>query len=864
MRARAGQAPAKGNGPAARPLEAGPATPEDLEFFEQRIRPVLESSCYSCHSSGARRIRAGLVLDSRHGFLMGGDTGTAMVPGDPDASAFIQAIRWTDEDFAMPPKERLSDEQIADFETWVRKGAPWPAESGGTMETIDSGANNESLNRHIDLEAGREFWAFQPVVRPEVPESDKPGWVQSPIDAFLLQAMAAAGVQPVEDADDTTWLRRVTFDLTGLPPKPEDLAAFRADRSADRDEKVVDRLLASPEYAERWGRHWLDVARYGESSGKEQNVLYPHAWRYRDWVLKAFAEDLPYDRFLKLQIAGDLVYSSDETEGAWNRIATGYLALGTKGHANRDERRFQLDMVDEQIDAMSQGMLGLTVSCARCHDHKFDPIPTEDYYALAGILMSSETHYGTMAGPGNLRPSDLLPLPAGADLPNGPQMQAGVRQFLEVTRDRLDRTSERARDNMEGQSREDRAQTAFQQRRQRDQLRQIENLLTRFGDDGKALVSNRLAMGMSEGKARDIAVLERGELDRPGNVVPRGVPQVLQSGEPLVVKKGSGRLQLADWVASKDNPLTARVWVNRVWLHLFGAGIVPTPDNFGNAGQRPTHPELLDWLASEFMEKGWSTKALLRELTLSHTYRLASRSNTRGEEIDPDLRTLWRMPKRRLEAEALRDSMLVAAGTLKAKAPVGAASGTLEGLLRAARISELLLQESPVRSVYLTSLRGMAIDSLEVFDAPGGEFVKGDRDETTVPTQALLLMNNEKVLELSDAFADRLLAIEGKDSDRIETAFLLALGREPSSNERKLVAEFLKDYANAASREGDMPAQPAPQGRPGRDGQGRRPRPGRNLPGGRPAAAPKRTPEQLAWSAFAQSLFQGAEFRIIG
>ncbi|MEM8712911.1 MAG: DUF1549 domain-containing protein, partial [Planctomycetota bacterium] len=423
----------------------GAFSADAIDFFESRVRPVLANECFSCHAEGGRK-RGGLALDSRHGFLVGGESGEALVPGDVDASLFIEAIRYEDLGFAMPPKNKLSAQEIADLEAWVRMGAPWPDEVPPSPdEMIDAsprdfsdGDETASLNRDIDIEAGAEFWSFQPVLRPDAPLFEDDEWSRSDVDRFLLASMAEAGVEPVGDADDRTWLRRVTLDLTGLPPTPSEIAAYEADRSPLRDATVVDRLLASPGYAERWGRHWLDVARYGESSGKDRNVLYPHAWRYRDWVLEAFRDDMPYDEFLRRQIAGDLMPAASDEERARNQIATGFLAIGPKGHGTRDRVTFQLETVDEQIDAMSRGMLGLTVSCARCHDHKFDPIPTADYYALAGIFMSTETHFGTFKAAGNNQPSDLIELPANVGLPTGPSMAPGVLAILKRGADRLD------------------------------------------------------------------------------------------------------------------------------------------------------------------------------------------------------------------------------------------------------------------------------------------------------------------------------------------------------------------------------------------------------------------------------------------
>ena len=878
------------------PVDMPTGTAEQLEFFEKKIRPVLSDHCYQCHSEGAQRLRGGLKLDSRDGFLKGGDYGPAMVVGDVDASAFIQAIRYEEPEFGMPPREKLSDEEIRDLETWVKMGAPWaPEPDRGTFAMTpragDDPDAHESLNREIDIEAGREFWAFQKPVRTAPPSTNRADWARGDVDRFLLAQMESMGVEPVGDADDRTWLRRATFDLTGLPPTPEEIEAYLADKSDERDATVVDRLLASEAYAERWGRHWLDVARYAESSGKERNILYPHAWRYRDWVLQAFRDDMPYNRFLKLQLAGDIVPVSDETERAWNQIATGYLAIGPKGHATRDRRQFQIDMVDEQIDAFSQGMLGLTVSCARCHDHKFDPIPTEDYYALAGIFWSTETHFGTMRSVGNNQASTLIDLPQGADLPNGPTMDATLRRFLDRGQQRLRDQGLRdqgnrarpgqggasmdeemgSREMSEADRRDEERRAAQQARRRAQQQGVFEDLRSRFDDRGRPLPSNRLAMGVSEGEGHDIAVLERGELDRPGEVVPRNMPQVLRSPDLPPIREGSGRLELARWVSSPDNPLTARVWANRVWLHLFGTGFVSTPDNFGMAGQRPSHPELLDWLAVELMENGWSTKGLIRTIALSRAYRLSSRIDPKAAAIDPEVTSLWRMPKRRLESEALRDAMLAVSGTLQRKAPVGSVAGTLEGGLRNEQVANLMLREQPIRSVYLPSPRGFTMETLAAFDAPDSEFVTGDRDETTVATQALFLMNDPEVLRMADAFADRLLRIEGKDSDRIRMAFELAYGRKPTSSESKAVTSFLRDYAKEVQKTlGSNRASDRQAGSNGRNRQRERARQrardrARQRGGQAGATAPEAftDPQKAAWSALAQSLFQGAEFRTL-
>ncbi len=806
----------------------------------------------------AEQGQGGLALNSLQGFLNGGSSGPAMVLGDVDASAFIEAIRYDDPGFAMPPKTKLSSEQVADLEAWVKMGAPWPEEAEPEMmemsdefsmsDASDEGEPLESLNRDIDIEAGREFWSFRPVERQAPPTHEDDAW------------------------------SRTDVDLTGLPPTVKEIGAYEADGSEDRDARVVDRLLASGAYAERWGRHWLDVARYAESSGKERNLVYPHAWRYRDWVLDAFRRDMPYNEFLQAQVAGDLLPAADESERAWNQIATGYLAIGSKGHANRDKIRFQLDMVDEQIDALSQGMLGLTMSCARCHDHKFDPVPIEDYYSMAGIFLSTETHFGTLESNRNNQSSDLIELPQGANVPNGPSMGPLLLRLVNRGAEQLaERVDEQMEMKEEGTLSEAQ-QAALRRRVQQGQLDTLEDLMSRFDERGRALPSNRLAMGVSEAEPRDIAVLERGELDRPGEVVKRGIPQLFQPDGYEGVTEGSGRAGLGEWLASDENPLTARVWANRVWLHMFGAGLVSTPDNFGAGGQAPSHPELLDWLASELISSGWSTQALIRELALSRAYRLDSAGDRANEAIDPDVVFVWRMPERRMESEALRDTMLRLAGKLSPERPVGSPLGAFEGSLRDDPTLAVLMREMPVRSVYLPSPRGHVMGTLEAFDAPDPEFVTGDRDETTVATQALFLMNDGEVLRLADAFADRILAAESGEKGRVQLAFEMAYGRKPSSQESRVVRSFLKDYARSVELANKAQA---PKGK-GEESEGEErlsPRRKRQqekrrqrererdlerakMYGADPAAI--EDPERAAWSAFTQSLFQSAEFRVIG
>ncbi len=817
--------------------EPGELTPEAAAFFESKIRPLLDRSCYQCHSARAEKLKGGLRLDSRENVLAGGASGPAAAPGDVEASLLVQAVRWTDKDLQMPPKKQLGADEVHDLEHWVALGLPWPAGAGSSAAAPAAPAPEKHA---IDFEKAREFWCFQPPQRASAPPTKDKTWAWSEIDRFLLSAMEQQGARPVADAERGAWLRRVSFDLTGLPPTPEELASFERDRGEGSFAAAVDRLLASNAFGERWGRHWLDVARYAESSGKDTNIVYPQAWRYRDWVIAAFNADLSYDRFLKLQIAGDLQPATDEDERAAHTIATGYLALGAKGQNTRDKRQFAYDLADEQIDAVSQGMLGLTVSCARCHDHKFDPIPTADYYSLAGIFLSTDTRFGTFRGPGNNNPSTLIALPAGAHVPDGPTMDPLTRAALVAARAQIERQVENGKPGE--------ALDKAKQRAVHEQLEILDQLLARFDEQGHPLPANRLAMGALEGKARDAAVLERGELEKAGASVRRGFLQVIGDLDVPPIGKQSGRKELAEWIASPQNPLSARVWANRVWLHLFGKGLVRTPDNFGASGQRPLNQPLLDWLATELVAQGWSTKKLVREIVLSHAYRLAARNETTSLAADPENLTLWRMPERRLEAEAIRDAMLAAAGTLEPSPPVGSPIGTLEGAPRREELLASVLKERPVRSVYMPILRDRLPDVLEVFDGAEPSFVVGDRDETNVATQALYLMNDADVIAAADAFATRVLALPGDEDARIGQAFVLALGRKPDGVELESVRRFLHEYPRLKPLAEPEKEQPEKQ-QPVKQKRNKR------------APKPDGDARHEAWSAFVQTLFQCAEFR---
>jgi hypothetical protein len=821
-------------------------TPDQLQFFESTIRPILVDQCYGCHSAQSGRARGGYLVDTRDGARKGGGSGPGIVPGKPDDSLLIQAVRYHDEDLQMPPKGKLSEDQIKALERWVAMGAPDPREAATAKPKPSGGAPDAELPTgeltKADIEKGRAWWAYVQPRRFDAPSVKDGTWPTTDIDRFVLSAMEAKGLEPVKDAAAADLVRRVTFDLTGLPPTPGEVDEFLRDKRRDAYERLVDRLLASRAFAEHWGRHWLDVARYAESSGREGNSVYPYAWRYRDWVIDAFDDNLPYDQFLRHQLAGDLLSVSGADDHAAKTIATGFLAVGSKAQRTRSKDQFAMDLADEQIDAFSQAMLGTTIACARCHDHKFDPITQRDYYALAGIFLSTETYYGTSRSQGNQQPSGLIELPSDAKVPNGPTVTALQRAAY----DRIEVGLEQASQRQQG------AQKALA----RAAAQGLAEMRARFDDDGRATAANRLAMGVRE-KVEDVdaRILARGELDKAGPSVARGFPEVLVAPGSAPITLGSGRLQLADWVAGSSNPLTARVFVNRAWAWIFGVGIVPTPDNFGTSGVAPTHPELLDRLASDFMAGGWDVKALVRRLVLTRTYRLASSTDRENVAIDPDVTWLWRARERRLPAESIRDAMLACAGVI-GEPPVGSSVGSFEGGFgqRGEQLAQILLRDIDARSVYLPVVRDFQNEALDAFDFADPSFVTGDRDETTVATQALYLMNDERVIELAMRMARRLMRMDATDRQRITFAFQLAFGREPSAAEERAVTAFLRDF-----HDGDPGAPGGVTGVRERIRQRVQSQAG----GGLPPDMLSASPEERAWTAFCQALFQTAEFRYL-
>ncbi len=682
----------------------------------------------------------------------------------------------------------------------------WAADAAGEVDKTVAGLVDEPAKYE---QLRKEHWAFQPV-GDVAPRGGKPdGWARTEIDRYVLAKLAGQELEPSKPADRRTLIRRATFDLTGLPPTPEEVEAFVNDSSGKAFEKVVDRLLALPAFGERWGRHWLDVARYAESTGMSRNIPLYYAWRYRDYVVDSFNADTPFDRFIKEQIAGDLLPAETDARGDMQKIATGFLAVGMKDINEGNPLQFKLNIVDEQIDTTTRAFLGMTVACARCHDHKFDPIPTAEYYSLAGIFRSTEMLAGVIGKRGSndyYKPELLLPLSGKAD--DRVAASAAVHR------------SERLKD-------EDGQAMSKQERKKEMKLEM------RQGLSGEKKI-RPVAMGVKDGRIpADSNIFVRGEVGDRGPVVPRGtitLPGMPPLGE--IPSDQSGRLELANWLASDKNPLTARVMVNRVWQHLFGQGIVRTVDNFGTTGEAPTHPELLDHLARQFMDDGWSVKQLIRRIMVSGVYQQAATFDEAKYATDPDNRLLWRASPRRLEGEAIRDAMLAAGGNLDRSRPVGSPvmKTPAVDVSRFARLTDRMGTDTPVRSIYLPMLRGVAPNALDVFDLADNSQVTGSRDVTTVAPQALFMMNDPFVQAQAKALAKRVTSERSADLARVDRAYGLALGRVPNDAERKRAIKYVRGFTKQA---GENPGKKA------------------------------NNAETDAWASICQALFASAEFRYV-
>ncbi|MCX7665976.1 MAG: DUF1553 domain-containing protein [Gemmataceae bacterium] len=874
------------------------------DFFEKKIRPILIEHCFQCHSAEAeknKKLKGGLLLDSHEGVTKGGDSGPVIVTKNPAESLLLKSLKYQD-DLKMPPKKKLPESVIADFEKWIAQGLPGLPKAGAVKK-----------NSAMTLEEGRNFWAYKPIQNPPVPMVQSP-WAKTDLDRFILAQLESKKLSPAPVADKATLIRRVYFDLLGYPPTLAQVDAFVNDPSPQAYEKLIDYLLASPQFGERWGRHWLDIARYAESVTL-RGFIFKEAWRYRDYVIDTFNQDVPFDRFIREQIAGDLLEAKDLAQKQRSLIATSFLVLGNTNFEEQDKKQLRMDFVDEQLDVITKGFLAQTVTCARCHDHKFDPIPTKDYYALAGILRNTKTME-------HANVSNWIEVP----LPVEPEQEAllkkheaeiarlqdliaaekkqvdpktlGVILVKDVKGIVLDDTQAKKvgewmhstsvkvyigegylHDKNEGKGEKtltfqpdsipagkyevrlaysagtnradsvpvtiasaDGEKTVHVNMKQNPPIlgRFVSLGEHRFEKDGQCYVvisnegtnghviadavvflpldkpqdkivenkpnADRLklletelkslidkgpkrpkTMGVLEEKVIEEAKIHiRGNVHNQGELVPRNFLQVTQPKPVSFPKNQSGRKELADWIASADNPLTARVYVNRVWYWLFGEGLVRTVDNFGTTGEAPSHPELLDYLASQFLQQGWSTKKLIRQIMLSQTYQQSTTGNEATLKADPENRLFGRANRRRLDAECIRDAMLVISGKLD---PTRGGPTFPENLS-----SDYGHKTSSLRrSIYLPMFRNALPDTLEVFDLADPSMVTGKRNVTTVAQQALYLMNHPFPLQQAQATAEKLLVENYPNEDaRIIAAYRLILGRLPNEKERGLAQKFLQ------------------------------------------------------------------------
>jgi len=887
-------------------------TAEQLEFFEKRIRPVLVQHCYKCHSQEAAKedeLRGGLLLDSRAGLLAGGESGETIVPGKPDEGTLLGSLNY--DLYEMPPAGKLPAAVIKDFRVWIEMGAVDPREG----EVVKAAA--------IDIEAGKEFWAYRPISPGEVPNHQD---AKTPIDAYIGSALRAAGLKPVEQASRQVLIRRLYYDLLGIPPTPEQIEAFVESQNEDAYEVLVDRLLESPRFGERWGRHWLDVVRYAESVTL-RGLIYQQAWRYRDYVIESFNDDVPIDVFIRQQIAGDLLEADDYQQQRKNLVATGYLAMGNNNLEDQDKAKLRMDAVDEQLETIGRGLLGQTIGCARCHDHKFDPIPTKDYYALAGILRNTEsivnanvgkwveselpflqqeleaakqvqdelalvkselakltkdtkvgvigvedlvgivlddtdavlvgnwnksTSNKTYVGPGyqyasggaantssTFEPQEELSgvyevrfaYAYGSNRPKKLQVEVwdadgsriteldettvpvvdghfdslGTYRFEKGMKPRVvvdaSKSSSGAAviDAVQFLSEEQVAQESKTMDLEGDQqavAARVKELEAKVKELEKLIPPKEIYMTVREQKEiADTQVHIRGDVHNLGDDVPRGFLQVATYGPTPAISQGqSGRLELGQWITSDSNPLTRRVFANRVWGWLMGVGLVRTPDNFGVTGETPSHPELLDYLAAQLKGNGWSTKQLIREIVITDTYQRASAPSEELQERDPENRLLGHMNRRRMDAESILDAMLSVSGKLD----LSMGGPTIKS---GTKNDYNYPHQGYRRAVYWPAFRNSLPEIFQVFDYPNPSVVVGRRDVSSTSPQALFMLNNPSVMEYCNLAAIRFLAMpEIDDEGRITLISLSVLGRKPTPREAEISLSYVQQAQSEEER----------------------------------------------------------------
>jgi mono/diheme cytochrome c family protein len=773
---------------------------EAASFFEQKVQPILKANCFACHGEG-KKIKGSLRLTSRETILKGGDSGPAVVLNKPEQSLLLQAVNYRDP--KMPPKGRLPQPQIDILTRWVQMGIPWPA-----------GARDATAKRHgpppVDEEA-KQFWAFRPITRPTLPPVRQRSWVTNPTDRFVLAKLEAAGLPPSPPADKVSLLRRVSYDLIGLPPSPSEVDAFLADHSPDAYEKVVERLLASPHYGEHWARHWLDLVRYAETNSFERDGAKPNVWRYRDYVVRSLNEDKPYDQFIREQLAGDEL----EKVTAQSLIATGYYRLGQWDDEPVDLVQALYDELDDIVATTGQVFLGLTVNCARCHDHKIDPFPQKDYYRLLAFFQGIE-RYGVRS-PESVVKASLRPIAIPGNAAAGHAEVEAYHKKLADGRQQIKAVEESVRPRLEGGERDD-----FRHEANRVAIlrKHVPDLLSQEEFDGylsmrrelHSLVMNKPgalaeALCVTEiGRTpRDTFVLLRGNPQAKGEKVDPGFPSVLTATAPVMPRpaaaaKSTGRRRvLADWIAGAGNPLPSRVLTNRLWQYHFGRGIVRSASNFGYQGTPPTHPALLDWLASEFVARGWKLKAMHRLMVLSSTYRMSSRPNTQALAKDPENDWFWRFDPRRLTAEEIRDSILAVCGNLNPQKMGGPSVYTVipQEVLAGQSMPGAGWGNSPPedrnrRSIYIHVKRSLVVPLLAAFDAADTDASCPVRFTTTQPAQALGMLNSAFLNEQAKIFAEDLSAKAGSDpAAQVRLALRRTCQREPALRDVERGVEFI-------------------------------------------------------------------------
>ena len=720
-------------------------TQEQLDFFENKIRPVLAEHCYSCHSTQSKKLKAELYLDNREQALNGGESGPSIVPGKADASLLYRAILYKEESLEMPPKRKLPVAVIADFKKWIDMGASWPKSNEPQIVKSEG----------IDFEKFRnQHWSLKPILNPVPPEVANTPWPRNPIDKFILARLEAAKMKPAQVASRRSLIRRAYFDLIGLPPSPESVAAFVVgDMTWDH---VIEELLASPQYGERWARHWMDVARYSDGlGGFLDNRGLPNAWQYRDFVVNAFNEDVPFDQFVRWQIAGELTPNAPLLA----RAGTGFFAVGPTYNGDGGDAEAsaaaRAETLSDRVDTFSRAFLGLTVACARCHDHKFDPVSIKDYYAIAGVFNNTSIADKPLASDTIVKSYD-----------NHQNKIINIEKQIKQLNDKVKKEKREIN--------EDEKKKRDKWTKDRDELRK--SLPPKYAT----------AHGLRENGSNNMHVAIRGDLRKKGEEVPRRFLEVISRDKTF--SKKSGLLQLAESVVARDNPLTSRVFVNRVWQWHFGRAIVRTPSNFGVIGENPTHPLLLDWLATNFMKNDWSIKDLHRLIMKSATYRMSSKHIAANFDRDGDNRMIWRMNPRRIEVESWRDSLLSATAELDLK-------------IGGAPTNQIL--DSPRRSVYATiSRNGDRISSdpfFRLFDFPAPRSSAAKRTSSTVPQQYLFIMNSPFFQKRADALVNRLVRESKTNEGRINMAYQLLYNRQPSAYESETGLEFLEKVDNEAA-----------------------------------------------------------------